>query len=85
MDDFICITFLRRGKCVVPVTPLQNATVSNIKSDNCKALQETAESDRFVTDNALQYMPSTDYQLQSLQKKLTTAAHQAPLAPICSS
>jgi hypothetical protein len=32
--------------------PLQNATISNIKSDNFKALQKPAKSDSFVTDNA---------------------------------
>jgi hypothetical protein len=52
------ITFLLHGKFCEPVTPLhwiplQNVTISNTKNDNCKALQKTAKSDSFVTDNAL--------------------------------
>jgi hypothetical protein len=56
MEDFICSNFYAMVP-VVPLTPLhwrplQNATISNINSDNCKALQKMAKSDSFVTDKA---------------------------------
>jgi hypothetical protein len=33
--------------------PLQNATISKMKSDNFEKLQKRAKSDSFITDNAL--------------------------------
>jgi hypothetical protein len=43
------------GKLVMPLhrRALQNATISNIKNDNCKALQNYAKNNSFVTDSAL--------------------------------
>jgi hypothetical protein len=59
---FVIANFLRQDNLVL-VTPLhwrafQNATISNMQSDNCKALQNYAESDSFITDSALGTCPA---------------------------
>jgi hypothetical protein len=44
---------LRNTVTPLHCSPLQNATISNMKSNNCNALQKKVESDSFLTDSVL--------------------------------